>query len=168
MDVSGSLDVPYLITATKALDLTTVRDALSWTDKTTISDGTGANQADLIWHDQRTLASGANEELDLAGSLSDAFGDTVTFAKIKAMLITNPDTASTLKVGGAASNAWATWVANSTDIIVIRPGGRFYIEAPDANGYAVTAGTGDKLKILHGAESSIAINYKIAILGIST
>ncbi len=167
MNVTGNLDVLMSLTSTEPLDLSTPRDTLTMSDRKAITNGTGADQANLVWHDQRTLASGANEELDLAGGLTDAYGGTVTFAKIKAILITNPDTASTLIIGGAAANGWTAMFADSTDKIVIRPGGRFYMEAADATGLAVTAGSGDLLKIEHGAESSVAIDYKIAIAGVA-
>jgi hypothetical protein len=39
-----------------------------------LASGTAAGQADRVFSDTRTLAASANEDLDLAGALTDAFG----------------------------------------------------------------------------------------------
>lgn len=130
-------------------------------------NGTGLNQADMLWMDRRTLTASSNEELDLAGALIDAFGATLTFARIKAILI-KADATNTndVHVGGAAANAFVNWVANSSDIIVVKPGGVFLLGTGHATAYAVTAGTGDKLKITNSAGGSSVI-YDIIIIGAS-
>lgn len=127
-------------------------------------DGTGSKQNDKQWHDRRTLVA-TSEELDLAGSLTNVFGDTVTFAKIRAILIVNRSKVATEKllIGGSAANAFINWVASSTDIIHIDAGGAFLLTSP-IDGFAVTAGTGDKLKIDAGADT---ITYDIILLGTS-
>lgn len=133
----------------------------------TLTNGTGANQSDLIFMDTRTLTASATENLDLAGSLTDPFGATLTFARIKAILVM-ADAANTnsVQIGGAASNAFINWVANSSDIVNVRPGGRFLIIAPDATAYAVTASTGDILKMANSAGST-SVTYTIVIIGSS-
>jgi hypothetical protein len=50
-----------------------------------LADGTGADQANLIYLAERTVASGANDDLDLAGSLTDPSGAVLTFARIKSV-----------------------------------------------------------------------------------
>ena len=47
------------------LSLATLFDVSKLEYATSLSDGTGANQADKLWHDQRTLAAVPNEDLDL-------------------------------------------------------------------------------------------------------
>lgn len=51
------------------------------------SNGTGADQADLLWADERTLAASASEDLDLAGVLADAFGATLGMAEVVMILV---------------------------------------------------------------------------------
>ena len=165
MQLTATLKVQISSTATKALDLTTSRDVLDINVTTTLSNGTGANQANQHWHDQRSLAAAASEELDLAGGLTDVFGDTVTFTRIKAMYIKNNGTASSLRVGGATATQFYPFVVDSSDILLIKPGGRVYIEAPDVNGMSVGAGTADTLKIAHGNEDSVALTYDIVLIG---
>ncbi len=144
--------------------LSNPRDVLSKSIQKSFSNGTGNNQADKIFRDQRTLADGANESLDLAGMLTDPFGATLTFVKVKAVIIENLSTTQTLTVGGAASNQFINWVGAATDTVKIPPGGFFAISAPLA-GFGVTAGTGDLLKVLNSAGA--ACTYNVIVIGTS-
>ncbi len=97
--------------------------------------------------------------------LTDPFGTTLIFAKVKVIIIENLSTARTLTVGGATDYPLVNWVGSATDTIKIPPGGFFAICAPGA-GYAVTAGTGDLLKIANDAGTSCI--YNIIIIGTSS
>jgi hypothetical protein len=149
----------------KSGTLSTPTDKLSKSIAKEFTNGTGSGQADLIFRDQRTLTTGANEELDLAGGLDDPFGVALTFATVKAILIENLSTTQTLTIGGSASNQFINWVGDATDVIKIPPGGFFALTAPAA-GYAVTADTGDLLKVTNSAGASCV--YNIIILGTSS
>ena len=153
---------------TKVADWSTPTDSaafpftsLSW------SSGTGANLADLEFHDRRTLAGASNEALDLAGVFSDSFGVVIAFARIKLIAIYNRGTVGDeiLSLGGAAANQFINWVGDASDVIKIRPGGLLILAAPDATAYAVTAGTGDQLKIANAGAG--AVNFDIYLLGAS-
>ncbi|MFC8267811.1 hypothetical protein ACFUIZ_19070 [Streptomyces cinereoruber] len=132
-------------------------------------DGTGAGKADRVWTATRTLAASASEDLDLAGTLVDAFGATVSFAKIKALMVSAAaGNTNNVVIGGASSNGFITWVGAATHTVIVRPGGALALltgEA-DANGYAVTAATGDLLKIANSG-SGTPVTYSIAIIGTS-
>jgi hypothetical protein len=138
---------------------------LSYAFAEVLSGGTGANQANQIFMDRRTLTTGATESLDLAGALTNLLGQTITFTKVKLILIVNPATNTTsLTVGNAASNQFATFLGAVTHTVgPINPGGFFAIGDPGANGYAVVAATGDLLKIANSAGASIT--YDIVIIG---
>lgn len=129
-----------------------------------LTDGTTANKADLMFTDTRTTAT---ESLDLAGSLADIYGNTITFARIKLIMI-KAASANTvdIHVGGAATNQFVNWVADASDKVVVKPGGCFLLFAPDATAYAVTAGTGDDLKIA-ASDGTTSISYDIALIGAS-
>lgn len=130
------------------------------------TNGAGANQSDKVFADQRTVNASTNDDLDLAGVLADVFGATLTFARIKGMLIaSNPNNVQNFSIG-AGTNPFATWAGGTTPTVTLRPGGLFMLVAPDATGYAVTAGTGDILRIANGAGS--AITYDIVLFGSST
>lgn len=141
-----------LVTATQPMDLRTVYD---W------ASGTGANQADLIYSDTRTTDA-TGETLDLDG-LTDSFGVSVVFARIKMMLI-RAAAGNTLDVYVGGGD-WATWVANSSDIVSVKPGGMLLLVAPAATAYAVTASTGDGLLIK--ASTTGNVTYDIVLIGAS-
>lgn len=147
--------------ATPAMDLK-IRDATGW------STGTGAGKADRIFSDRRTLAASASEDLDLAGVLVDAFGATITFARIKGLYIAaSAANTNNVIVGNATSNAWAT-LLGATHTLTLRPGTSICLVTgvADATCYAVTAGTGDQLKILNSGGST-SVTYDIGIIGCS-
>jgi len=154
----------------KVFDLRTATDVVNVTGSMTLSDGTGANAGNQQWTDQRTLASGANEELDMYGTLTNAFGDVINFARVRCIFIRNLSTTDTLLIGGAASNAFSTMFASATDILVLGPATSaqqsfVLLCRPDATGYVVTTGTGDKLKIAHGSTTSTSLSYDVTIIG---
>lgn len=132
-----------------------------------LTSGTGADQADRIWHDQRTLTASSTENLDLAGVLTDSFGATVTFARVKLLWIyAAAGNTNNVIVGGEATNGWATWVGAAAHTVTIRPGGLMFLAAPDATAYAVTAGTGDLLKIANSGGGS-SVTYDVIVIGAS-
>jgi hypothetical protein len=146
-------------------------DKLKATIAKTISltDGTAANNADLIFVDQRTVATATNDDIDLAGSLTDAFGVTITFAEIVAVLVINgpiSGSANTTDLTiGAGSNPFVGFLGGTAPTIgPIKPGGVFMIFAGDAAGVGtVTAGTGDILRIANSSGASAT--YQICIIG---
>jgi hypothetical protein len=169
MAITGKLKIQAELTNTGASDLSTLTDVLTSTllPLWSVTSGTGLDQADQMWHDQRTLALSTSEELDLAGVLTDSFGTVLTFARIEAIIVTAAlANGALIQVGGAASNGFINWVASATDIINVRNGGTFALFAPDATAYAVTAGTGDLLKITNTDGAAEAI-YDIYIIGAS-
>ena len=166
--LSGTLSILANIDHDGDSSTATLTDKLSGVLSTwVITNGTSADKADLIWHDQRTLAASTSEDLDLAGSLTDAFGATMTFARVKAIIVSAAAAnGSLIQVGGASSNQFINWVANSSDIIQVVPGGFMLLAAPDAVAYAVTASTGDLLKIAN-TDGAAAGTYDIYIIGAS-
>lgn len=153
-----------LYDASSALGVTATAP-LNYAFALALAAGTAANQGNQVFQDRRTLTTGATESLDLAGSLTNLLGQTITFTKVKLILIVNPSTNTTsLTVGNAASNQFATFLGAVTHTVgPINPGGFFAIGDPGNTAYAVTAGTGDLLKIANSAGASIT--YDILIIG---
>lgn len=156
----------------EALDLTYMTDSGSLSYSESIADGTGADQCDKIWHDSGSLASGASVSLDLAGGLTyTVFGGstiTVTFAKVKAILIVNmSETAGEeLRLDSSVANGFlGPFNGSATSKIEIGPDSCLFLSSKK-DGWAVTAGTGDILKLENPA-SGAAITYKIVIVGTS-
>lgn len=131
-------------------------------------NGTGAGAADVLWSDTGTLAASANTDIDLAGALTNAIGGTSVFARVKAIVIAAAaGNTNNVVVGAAATNAWATML-NSTGTVQLRPGGFMLAScsAADATGWAVTAGTGDLLRLANSGAGT-SVTYDIAIVGCS-
>lgn len=133
-----------------------------------LASGTGAGQADLMFADTRTLAASGTEDLDLAGVLTSAFGATLTFARVKALVVVAAAAnTNNVVVSRPAANGFILFSAAS-DAIPLRPGMGLAVVAgvADATGIAVTAGTGDLLTITNSAGST-TVTYDIVILGAS-
>ncbi len=149
------------------LDLAAASVPLSWLRRVNLVDGTGAGEANRVWHDRRTLAASASENLDLAGVLVDALGAGLTFARVKTLIVAAAaGNTNTVLVGGAESNAWASWAGAADNVVVVRPGGLLLLAAPDATAYPVTASTADLLTVTNGG-SGTSVTYDIVIIGAS-
>lgn len=134
----------------------------------TLSDGTTANAADLSYMAERTVATATNDDIDLAGVLTDALGNTITAAELVAIFVINKQhdgTANTTDLTiGAGTNPVVGFMGGTTPTIgPIKPGGFIMLGAGDVAGLgAVTAGTGDILRIANSAGASNT--YQIGIL----
>lgn len=127
------------------------------------ANGTGANQADIVFADSRTLAASATEDLDLAGVLADAFGATITAAELVAVIVYADPTNTNDVVIGAALQPVALF-GGTAGTIAVRPGGIFVIAAPNAAGQlTVGAGATDDLKIANSGAGT-AVTYQIIVL----
>ncbi|WP_282795180.1 hypothetical protein [Streptomyces sp. CC224B] len=168
MGLTASLSVAATVQQTKPLDLTTASDPLAFRRAVQLVDGTTAGKADRVFHDRRTLAASASEELDLAGALTDAFGQALTLGRVKGLFIAAA-AANTNNVilGNASTNAWAA-LLGATGTVTLRPGTCLGVMTgpADATAYPVTAGTGDLLKVANSAGGT-GVTYDVVIVGTS-
>ena len=130
-----------------------------------LQDGAEANQADAVWNsDNRVLAAGGSETLELDALEKCLFGDTiyVSLLTVKAILLVNRSTADDayLTVGGAPGDTWIGPFGAASDTIRVMPGGALLLAAPRA-GWDVEVGTAD----LRIAAPALGVTYDIAILG---
>lgn len=148
------------------LDLSTPVDSLAKLSRIELANGTGAASADLLWHDQRTLAASGSESLDLAGSLVDSYGATLTFVEVRAILVSAAAAnANNVQVTRPASNGWPGFLA-AGDGLIVPPGGVFLLASPTDAAWPVTASTGDLLGIANSAGGT-SVTYDIVIVGTS-
>ncbi len=153
-------------TTTKAEELSTLTDVISKSMSVTFAKGTGANQANGLFHDTRPLADGANETLEFTdSSLTDKLGEAIDFSKLKALAIKNNSDDSTLIIGAAAATQMAIF-GGGTETIILQPGGVFMFICADASGLDVS--TNAALKLEHGGEGTDAPDYDIIALGVQT
>lgn len=129
-----------------------------------LTTGVGANQANIVFVDERTVTTGATDSIDLNAVLTDAFGASIVAVELVALLIINKPKAGTplnttdLTIGGGANGVFATAMP-----FVLKPGAFMLLAAGDAAGIkTVTAATADLLAIINGSGASA--KYQIAIL----
>ena len=166
MALTTRATIELVATYTKVLDLVTGSAPLSYSDRIDLATGTGANQADLIFSDTRTLAASGTEDLDVAGGLTDIYGATLTYARVKAILVhAASGNTNNVNVTRPAANGVPIFLA-AGDGLPVRPDGNLYLIAPDATGYAVTAGTGDLITFTNSAAGT-SVTYDVVIIGAS-
>lgn len=164
--VNADLSVQLRGTYTGANDLGSVSFAFNESALEQFTSGTTTGKADKLFSDTRTLAASATENLDLAGALSDPFGVTTTFVKVKAIYIKAADgNTNSVVVGGAGSNTFTGPFADATDKLTIPPGGFVMLVHPGA-GWTVTAATGDILLVANSAAGT-SVSYDVVIIGTS-
>ncbi|MBX7164809.1 MAG: hypothetical protein K1X74_00550 [Pirellulales bacterium] len=148
--------------------LSTVIDAARLEFAMTMAHGTGAGQVEKLWHDERTIAAGAHDDLVLSNLATTMFGAAAAqvLAAVKALLLVNLATAAgdDLLVGGAASDPFtAPWNGSSTAQVVL-PAGAPLLMAHPSTGWAVAAGAADVLRIANATAGPIA--YRVVVLGV--
>lgn len=168
MTVTANISASVSGIHSTALDLGTAAFPFAATASTAFASGTGAGQVDRVFTDTRTLAASGNESLDLAGTLTDALGATITMARVKAIFV-SAAAANTndVQVTRPASNG-VPFLMAAGDGIALRPGA-FMIwgsGSADATGVAVTAGTGDLITFTNSAGTT-SVTYTVVILGAS-
>ncbi len=154
------------------------------TPNTAITNGTGANQADRAWaigvgdDNPRTLASGANEDLDLydlaaidigAGAGKTALGQDWTLAEIVAVLFhVDPDSDGTMVIGGGGAATALNSFFNGSDSAQLGPfgadGGVLLWNHGVANAFAVADVTNHLLKITEASAGGV-LSYRAVVLG---
>lgn len=161
---TGSFKVSATGTLVNSSDLTSDSSSLNYSKAYTISNGTVADSANMIWTDTRTISASGTDDLDLAGVLTDSYGGSITFTKIKGIIVSAAAGNTNLVLVGGGSANFINWVGAAGDIIKVRPGGVFALYANDATGYAVTATTADILEIANSS-SGTSVTYDIVLIG---
>jgi hypothetical protein len=129
------------------------------------ANGVLAKQADVLYATELTIAGGANVDVDLNGSLTNAVGIAVAAAKVAAIVVTaDPTNTTVVTVGGAPANAFVGPFGDATDTMKLGPNGMWLIANDSLAGLGtVTAGTADLLRVANAAGA--AAKVKIAVIG---
>ena len=113
-----------------------------------------------IWAKTVTIAGSGTNSIDLAGGVTNSFGDVLTFSRVNMLTVVASSTNSApVTVGGAASAAFASWLGSSSDAVIVRPGGLLVVAAPDITGYAV--GTNSVLQIVNQATNAVSVTVSV-------
>lgn len=168
MSLTSTLSMAVGATQAVAADLGSASRVANVRRAVALATGTAAGQADLAFSDRRTIAASGTENLDLAGTLVDSFGTTVTFVKVKGIYIAaSAANTNSVIVGAAATNPWIG-LLNATATVTLRPGAAFMAMAgqADATAMGVVAATGDLLKVANSS-SGTGVDYDVVIIGTS-
>jgi hypothetical protein len=168
MALNTGLQLAVQTSLTKTDGLASASANVPWSYGFEWPDGTGADQANRLYQGRRTLTASSTEDLDLSGTtLLDSYGVAIAFARIKALIVkAAAGNANNVIVGGASANQWVGPFGAAAHTIAVKPNGTLVLTAPDATGWAVTAGTGDLLKIANSAGGT-SVTYDIFLIGAS-
>lgn len=166
MALASTVRVSVNATKSKTADFEDASSVIGKALSIALTDGAGANQADLIFKDTVTLAASGTADLDLSGSLTDVYGAAQVFARLKAIIvIAAAANTNNVNVTRPASNGVPLFLAAS-DGLPVKPGGAFVWVAPDATGVVVTASTGDLITFTNSAGTT-SVTYDVILIGAS-
>lgn len=159
-----SVSVKPTLTGGSALAPTNASIASAYTNS--IVNGTATGQADKVYAATLTIAASGTNSLDLAGSLTDPLGTTVTFVKVKAIYVkASSANTNNVVIGGAGANAFIGPFNASTDKVSVAPGDVFIITKTGA-GWTVTPSTAD-LFLTANSGAGTGVTFEIVIVGTS-
>jgi hypothetical protein len=167
MAMNTSIIAEIAAVQTAARDLGSAQANVAKRAALALASGVGANQADVVFQDTRTVTASATDALDLnGGGLVDALGNAFAPAKIKALLVVAAaGNTNDVQVVRPASNGVPLFLA-AGDGIALKPGAALLWVSPNAAGVAVAAGTGDLLHLINGGAGT-SVDYDIIIIGTS-
>jgi hypothetical protein len=162
--LTSRIEIQVTAKLSSQLDLVAAEAPLAKQSLLDLTNGTGTNQANTVWSDQRTIAASTTEDLDLAGGgLTDAFGVAFAPVKLKALIVCASSGNTNNVVLGGDANAVPILSAAATTV-TIQPKGCFVLTAPATAGIAVTAGTGDILQVANSGAGT-SVTYDIIVIG---
>lgn len=150
---------------TSVLDQGTASFPFAISTELAYTDGTTSGKVDRIFADTRTLGASATENLDVAGALTDAYGVSLTFVTVKAIIIkAAAGNTNDVQLTRPATNGVPLFMA-AGDGIPVKPGGIFAWACSGA-GITVTPATGDLFTVTNSAGTT-PVTYDVLILGTS-
>jgi hypothetical protein len=151
---------------TNTSGLTTASAPLQRVWTMALPTGVGASQSDKLYTlSNEPILTGATLSIDVKAALTDAFGAAFTPAKLRVVYIyaSTANTTDLTLFGDANSVPILDTAATTT---VLKAGGLFLKAQPAAAGIAVTAGTGDIIKIVNAAGATAYVD--VVLIGTSS
>jgi hypothetical protein len=134
-----------------------------------LTGGTGPGQVDTVYTGTVTIAASGSTTITLQGSVTDAFGTTLTFQHVKAILLTAASGNSNDCVfGPGASSGFTGPFSGTTPAVAVSPGETYLQTKGQASqvGWPVTGST-DVIKIANSGSGS-SVSCSIVVVGTST
>lgn len=126
-----------------------------------LTDGRGSDNANAAYWWSGTIAAAGSAAFDLAGTLTNAFGDTVNFDLVKYVFVRNTSASASLRL---VATSWTNWTSGASDYVLIKPDGFLAFGASGATVYDIAAGSDTiTLQNIDGANSA---TYQIGVVGV--
>jgi hypothetical protein len=167
MALNAQILLSILAHETSSGDISQTLRATPATYSLTLGNGTGANQAQVVWSDSRTIPGGSQDTVPLR-TLTDDRGS-VSFTAVKAMYIRNTSQSSIqLALGDALQEAWTSGPGYAVDgnnygETNIAAGGCLFFSDPTAGGAVVPQS--EATIYINGASG---LTYEIILIGEGT
>lgn len=166
----------YTLTATTIASITTLnkrvdelgtgQEAKTTQQKTSYASGQGDTQVQQHYRKEQGVTS-SDWDLDLYNALTDIFGQTIIFERVRSLLVRNRSEVEgdNINVGPLGQgNGWTDPFDGDADgKLRVPPGGAMLIDAPLGQGYEITA-TSQALRIEHDAVST-TVTVQLEIIG---
>lgn len=151
MALNAQIQLSILAHETSSGDISRTLRATPVSYALSLADGTGANQAQVVWSDSHAIPAGGDYSPSGVGfaSFQDDRG-TVSFSSVKAFYLRNTGSVS-LTIEG---DAWPELGLGAS--AAVHPGATLFFARPDAAGFA-TAGRVLTISNLSGSAGSVDI-----------
>ncbi len=137
----------------------------------------GANEANQIWWDRRTVAGNGADPLDLNGTLKNIYNESLDLTAVKAIIVLNQSDLTTTTPAHTATDAHMAIgdiAAGGTEFqgpmndpgdgLILHVGGMFAITNPTATGWVVGAAASDILYIKN-LDAADELLYDVIFVG---
>jgi len=173
MSLTTTLRLSIAATVQAVMGVAPVTGKLTVAPEYAWSDGSGPDQADLLYSATLSIETGSPLVLNLSdGSLTDPLRRPVVFTRVRLVAIfPYGDAALPIRVGGAATHPWIAPFADAADpagtIVRVEWEGALLLLAPDAAGYPVVAGVSDQLAIATDPAATAQGTADLILIGTS-
>lgn len=171
MTLTAKILLQILATESSSSDLSSTTRVTNVARTVNFANGTGANQAQIVWSDSRTISVEVVDILDLAAGLADDRGS-VEFTAIKAIYVRNTGTvplswrAPLLALADTEDWGSGPLQADETQGVQIPAGGILLLTNPSQDGWLVGSGD-EQIQILNPSDTAAAA-YDIILIGEGT
>lgn len=153
---------------TTLADGTNISDASNHTYSRSLGYGTTADNADRLWHDQRTIGPGANDDIDLTNLAQQVFTGSLPVAMVNVKAINiiclSTTTGDKLKIDTSVANGYQSVTDGASGRIPIGPDSPTVL-ANKKDGMGAVTSTNRILRITN--PGATAVSYKIVVVGTS-
>lgn len=112
--------------------------------------------------DQIELTNGGSETVSLA-AMTNSFGKSTAFSRVNYLAVLSAtNNQDDVLVGAAASDQFAGWLGDTSDVVRVKPGGALVLVAPMQAGIV---STNKLLKVAHGGATTNALRFDLFIGG---